>query len=196
MILIHIHLLFLLVFALPNHYNLAQPFFRKTHLVLLSSRDPNFMSEKYVVTWDMLQIHARKLAQRLLPVDQWTGIIAVSRGGLVPGALLARELGIRHVDTVCISSYDHDNQRDLNIIKRAEGDGEGFIVIDDLVDTGGTAKAIRDMYPKAHFVTIFAKPAGRPLVDDYVIDIPQDTWIEQPWDMGVVFMTPLCDQDK
>lgn len=139
------------------------------------------MSEKYVVTWDMLQIHARKLASRLMPSEQWKGIIAVSRGGLVPGALLARELGIRHVDTVCISSYDHDNQRELKVLKRAEGDGEGFIVIDDLVDTGGTAVAIREMYPKAHFVTIFAKPAGRPLVDDYVIDIPQNTWIEQPW---------------
>jgi len=150
------------------------------------------MSEKYVVTWDMLQIHARKLAQRLLPAEQWKGIIAVSRGGLVPGALLARELGIRHVDTVCISSYDHDNQRELTVLKRAEGDGEGFIVIDDLVDTGGTAVAIREMYPKAHFVTIFAKPAGQPLVDDYVIDIPQDTWIEQPWDMGVVFVPPLA----
>lgn len=120
------------------------------------------MSEKYVVTWDMLQIHARKLAARLMPSEQWKGIIAVSRGGLVPGALLARELGIRHVDTVCISSYDHDNQRELKVLKRAEGDGEGFIVIDDLVDTGGTAVAIREMYPKAHFVTIFAKPAGRP----------------------------------
>ncbi len=97
------------------------------------------MSEKYVVTWDMLQIHARKLASRLMPSEQWKGIIAVSRGGLVPGALLARELGIR----------------------------------------------------KAHFVTIFAKPAGRPLVDDYVIDIPQNTWIEQPWDMGVVFVPPI-----
>jgi xanthine phosphoribosyltransferase len=89
------------------------------------------MSEKYVVTWDMLQIHARKLAARLMPSEQWKGIIAVSRGGLVPGALLARELGIRHVDTVCISSYDHDNQRELTVLKRAEGDGEGFIVIDD-----------------------------------------------------------------
>ncbi len=137
------------------------------------------MSEKYIVTWDMLQIHARKLASRLMPSEQWKGIIAVSRGGLVPGALLARELGIRHVDTVCISSYDHDNQRELKV------------VIDDLVDTGGTAVAIREMYPKAHFVTIFAKPAGRPLVDDYVVDIPQDTWIEQPWDMGVVFVPPI-----
>ncbi|MEG3109633.1 MULTISPECIES: xanthine phosphoribosyltransferase [Pantoea] len=149
------------------------------------------MSEKYVVTWDMLQIHARKLAQRLLPVEQWTGIIAVSRGGLVPASLLARELGIRYVDTVCISSYDHDHQREMKVLKRAEGDGEGFIIIDDLVDTGGTAQAIRDMYPKARFCTIFAKPAGRELVDDYIVDIPQNTWIEQPWDMGVVYVPPI-----
>lgn len=150
------------------------------------------MSEKYVVTWDILQIHARTMAKRLLPAEQWKGIIAVSRGGLVPGALLARELGIRRVDTICIASYDHDNQRDLNVLKRAEGDGEGYIVIDDLVDTGGTAKAIRAMYAKAHFITIFAKPAGRLLVDDYTIDIPQDTWIELPWDMGVVFVPSLA----
>ena len=130
------------------------------------------MSEKYVVTWDMLQMHARKLAHRLLPADKWTGIIAVSRGGLVPAALLARELGIRHVDTVCISSYDHDNQREMKCSSAPKATVKGFIVVDDLVDTGGTAKAIRDMYPKAHFVTIFAKPAGRPLVDDYVVDIP------------------------
>ncbi|WP_127958775.1 xanthine phosphoribosyltransferase [Serratia microhaemolytica] len=149
------------------------------------------MSEKYVVTWDMLQIHARKLAHRLLPASQWKGIIAVSRGGLVPASLLARELCIRYVDTVCISSYDHDSQREMKVLKQAPGDGEGFIVVDDLVDTGGTAKAIRTMYPKAHFVTIFAKPAGRSLVDDYVVDIPQDTWIEQPWDMAVTFVPPI-----
>ncbi|VTR23248.1 Xanthine phosphoribosyltransferase [Serratia fonticola] len=89
------------------------------------------MSEKYVVTWDMLQMQARKLAHRLLPADQWKGIIAVSRGGLVPASLLARELSIRYVDTVCISSYDHDNQREMKVLKRAEGDGEGFIVVDD-----------------------------------------------------------------
>lgn len=82
----------------------------------------------------------------------------------------------------------------MKVLKKADGDGEGFIIVDDLVDTGGTAQMIRDMYPKAHFVTIFAKPAGRPLVDDYVVDIPQDTWIEQPWDMTVSFVKPICDQ--
>ena len=115
------------------------------------------MSEKYVVTWDMFQMHARKLAERLLPATQWKGIIAVSRGGLFPAAVLARELNIRFVETVCIASYDHDEQGALKVLHRAEGDGEGMIVVDDLVDTGNTARAIREMYPKAKFVTVFAK---------------------------------------
>ena len=152
------------------------------------------MSEKYVVTWDMFQMHARKLSERLLPASQWKGIIAVSRGGLFPAAVLARELGIRHIETVCIASYhDHNNQGELQVLHCAQvpDGGEGFIVVDDLVDTGNTARAIRQMYPNAKFVTVFAKPAGAELVDDYVIDIPQNTWIEQPWDLGLTFVPPL-----
>ena len=152
------------------------------------------MSEKYVVTWDMFQMHARRLSERLLPASQWKGIIAVSRGGLFPVAVLARELGLRHIETVCIASYhDHNNQGELQVLHAAQvpNGGEGFIVVDDLVDTGNTARAIRQMYPNAKFVTVFAKPAGAELVDDYVIDIPQNTWIEQPWDLGLTFVPPL-----
>ena len=152
------------------------------------------MSEKYVVTWDMFQMHARKLSERLLPASQWKGIIAVSRGGLFPAAVLARELGLRHIETVCIASYhDHNNQGELQVLHAAQvpNGGEGFIVVDDLVDTGNTARAIRQMYPNAKFVTVFAKPAGAELVDDYVIDIPQNAWIEQPWDLGLTFVPPL-----
>ena len=152
------------------------------------------MSEKYVVTWDMFQMHARKLSERLLPASQWKGIIAVSRGGLFPAVVLARELGLRHIETVCIASYhDHNNQGELQVLHAAQvpNGGEGFIVVDDLVDTGNTARAIRQMYPNAKFVTVFAKPAGAELVDDYVIDIPQNTWIEQPWDLGLTFVPPL-----
>ena len=149
------------------------------------------MNDKFVITWDNMQMYTRKLAKKLLPAQQWKGIIAVSRGGLVPAAILARELGIRHVDTVCISSYDHDHQRDVQIIKKAPGNGDGFLVVDDLVDTGGTAELIREMYPKATFVTVCAKPAGKHLVDHYEVDIEQDCWIEQPWDMALTFVEPL-----
>ncbi|WP_108649934.1 xanthine phosphoribosyltransferase [Dongshaea marina] len=152
--------------------------------------------KKFYVSWDNLQREARRLAARQLPASQWKGIIAVSRGGLVPAAIMARELGIRNVDTVCISSYEHDNRTSLKVLKRCEGDGEGYLIVDDLVDTGETAKVLREMYPKAKMITIFAKPQGEPLVDDFEVSIPQDTWIEQPWDMALEFLTPLCEMDE
>ncbi|XBC38396.1 MAG: xanthine phosphoribosyltransferase [Buchnera aphidicola (Floraphis choui)] len=152
------------------------------------------MSKKYIVTWDMLQIYARQLAYRLLSITKWEGIIAVSRGGLIPSALLARELNIRYVDTICVSSYDHNHLRDLKILKHASiksFNESKIIIVDDLVDTGGTARIIRHMYSKATFVAIFAKPMGKLLVDEYIMDIPQKVWIEQPWDMGITYQPPL-----
>ena len=112
------------------------------------------MSEKYVVTWDMFQMHARKLAERLLPATQWKGIIAVSRGGLFPAAVLARELNIRFVETVCIAGYDHDEQGASTVLHCAIGVGVGMIGGDELVDSGNAARAIREMEPKAKVVTV------------------------------------------
>ncbi|CAL4320445.1 xanthine phosphoribosyltransferase [Buchnera aphidicola] len=154
------------------------------------------MSKKHIVTWDMLQIYTKKLAHKVLAIRQWKGIIAVSRGGLIPSALLARELSIRYVDTICISSYNNRCLKKIKVIKKSDIYDENILIMDDLVDTGGTAKIIRKMYPKAYFVTIFAKPRGISLVDDYIIDIPQDIWIEQPWDMAISYIEPLIKEKK
>jgi xanthine phosphoribosyltransferase len=112
-------------------------------------------------------------------------------------------MDIRLIDTICVVSYESGNgdatanvQGDLRILKGVEGDGEGFILIDDLVDTGKTAKAIRALLPKAHFATIYAKPAGKPLVDTFITEVSQDTWIRFPWDMEYTFSTPLADRQK
>src|ERR1700691_1659118 len=67
-------------------------------------------TKTFPVTWDELHRHARALAWRLLELGPWNAIIAVTRGGLVPAAIVARELDIRLVDTVCIASYDDRSQ--------------------------------------------------------------------------------------
>ncbi|XRX42424.1 MAG: xanthine phosphoribosyltransferase [Buchnera aphidicola (Eriosoma harunire)] len=149
------------------------------------------MSNKYIVTWDMIHIYTKKLAHKLFCIKPWDRIIAVSRGGLVPAAILSRELNIRYVDTVCISSYDYNIIRDLKIIKIADGDCSNTIIIDDLVDTGKTVHKLRKIYSNSYLVTIFAKPSSKLLVDDYVIDIPQNLWIEFPWDMSMVYTPPI-----
>lgn len=150
---------------------------------------------EYILSWDEFHRDTRELATLLLnhSANQlpWHGIIAIARGGLVPAAILARELDIRLVDSLCIASYDHDQQGELNVIKSIEGEGEGFLLIDDLVDSGATARVVKEMLPRATFATIYAKPAARELADHYVRDIPQDTWLHFPWDVALNFSKPL-----
>ena len=122
----------------------------------------------------------------------WKGIVAVTRGGLVPAAVIARELGIHHIDTVCITSYNWQNQGEPRILKAVEGSGKDLLIIDDLVDTGSTARIVRKMLPEAYFATVYAKPAGKPLVDAYVTEVSQDTWILFPWDSESRFVEPIA----
>jgi xanthine phosphoribosyltransferase len=149
-------------------------------------------SKTFPVTWDELHRHARALAWRLLDLGPWQGIIAITRGGLVPAAIVARELDIRLIDTVCVASYDDRDRGKVTVLKPIAGDGAGWLIIDDLVDTGYTAQAVRAMLPKAHFATVYAKPAGRPLVDTFITEVSQDTWILFPWDIEPQYAPPLA----
>jgi xanthine phosphoribosyltransferase len=158
----------------------------------------NHYSKDLVVSWDEMHRQGRLLARRLLDKSPWKGIAAVTRGGLVPASIVARELGIRIVETICIASYDHQDQGKPQILKPMDAlsDGEGWLVVDDLVDTGGTFKIIRDHLPKAHLAAVFAKPLGLPVCDTYITEVSQNTWIFQPWDMESQFKAPLCKTEK
>jgi xanthine phosphoribosyltransferase len=146
----------------------------------------------FIVSWSELHRDAKALAWRLLDQGPWKGIIAITRGGLVPAAIIARELELRIVDTICVNTYDEQEQGRPEILKGFTQDSSGFLLIDDLVDTGTTAKLVRDQVPDAHFATVYAKPAGRPLVDTYITEVSQDTWIRFPWDMELGYSQPIA----
>ena len=147
----------------------------------------------YPISWEQLHRDAKALAWRLHDLrDDWQGIVAITRGGLVPAAVIARELDLHLIDTVCITSYSWQNQGRINILKGVEHSGEGMLIIDDLVDTGSTAKVVRKMLPKAYFATVYAKPAGKPMVDAYITEVSQDTWILFPWDSESRFVEPIA----
>lgn len=158
----------------------------------------------FPVSWDQFHRDCKALAWRLADYSkangEWKAIVAITRGGLVPAAIIARELGIRNIETVCIASYhEYKDQGQLDIIKgisddlikQSGGDGEGVLVIDDLTDTGATAKKVREMLPKAHIATVYAKPTGRDTADTFVTEVSQDTWIYFPWDMEMSYVEPI-----
>ena len=145
----------------------------------------------FPVSWQELHRDAKALAWRLSSLNHVRGVVAVTRGGLVPAAIVARELNIRLIDTFCVATYDDEVKGQVKVLKSVEGDGEGLLIVDDLVDTGATAKVVRERLPKAHFATVYAKPAGRPMVDSYVTEVSQDTWVHFPWDTEEQYVAPI-----
>jgi xanthine phosphoribosyltransferase len=143
----------------------------------------------FPVSWDQLHRDTKALAWRLAERGPFAGIAAITRGGLVPAAIVARELDIRLIDTICTVSYGRGGENPVpsdraepTVIKSIRHPEPNWLLIDDLVDTGGTANIARGMLPHAHFATVYAKPEGRPLVDTFVTEVSQDTWILFPWD--------------
>ena len=153
-------------------------------------------NKMFPVSWTELHRDARALAWRLADLGPFKGLVAITRGGLVPAAIVARELNLRLIDTVCCSTYDRmERGAKVELLKgtSAEKDGgDGWLIVDDLVDTGVTARAVRALLPEAHFATVYAKPAGRPLVDTFITEVSQDTWILFPWDIEPQFIQPIA----
>lgn len=163
---------------------------------------PTSSEKAFPVSWDQFHRDARALAWRLSGQGPFSTIVCVTRGGLVPAAVVSRELGIRVIETICIKSYDYKNQGSIDVLKDVapsllsgehEG-GQGILIVDDLVDTGKTAQCVRALMPKAHFATVYAKPSGRPLVDTFITEVSQDTWIYFPWDLGLSFTPPISSE--
>lgn len=156
----------------------------------------------FPVSWDQFHRDARALAWRLASLGPFDGLVAVTRGGLVPAAIVARELGLRVIETVSVMSYSGEEglaeteRGKIRIVKPLaasflDARGARLLVVDDLVDSGSTARVLRELLPHAHVATVYAKPAGRPLVDTYVTEVSQDTWINFPWDLGLAFQPPI-----
>ena len=160
------------------------------------------------VSWDQLHRDARALAWRLQgrgpDGGNFRAVVAITRGGMAPAMIVARELDIRTVDTISVKSYHSgggkaDQRREAQVIKspNAEmmGDGTGILIVDDLVDSGKTLELVRSLYPKAHFACVYAKPEGEKQADTFVTGVSQDTWIFFPWDMALQYVEPFRGRD-
>jgi xanthine phosphoribosyltransferase len=132
----------------------------------MMAQPQSFPDKAFPVSWDQFHRDARALAWRLHAAGPFSAIVAITRGGLVPAAIVARELNVRLIETVCIESYqEYTKQGELRLIKPVAPDivalrGKGVLIVDDLVDT-------------------------------FITEVSQDTWIYFPWDTGLAFQPPI-----
>jgi xanthine phosphoribosyltransferase len=153
----------------------------------------NYSKDKYV-TWDEIQFLCRGLAEKIHAAHPGlTHMLAITRGGLFPAGILARELNIKQIETVGIESYaDNKEQGQIRLLKSFSSDyAENVLVVDDLADTGNTLKFLKKTLSASIVTTLFVKPEGKGLVDFYAEEVPQTTWVRFPWDTGRTFVPPL-----
>ena len=171
----------------------------------MSAKDQSRLPHEkgFHISWDQIHRDSRALAWRLdgkgPDEGAWRAIVAITRGGMAPAMIIARELDVRTVDTISVKSYSHQDQGAAKVLKAPDaelmGDGTGILVIDDLVDSGKTLEQVRELYPRAHYATVYAKPKGEPKVDTFITGVSQDTWIFFPWDMALQYVQPYRGTD-
>lgn len=144
-------------------------------------------TQKQIISWDDIKrdsvILAEKIRSEFTVPDR---ILAVTRGGLIPAALVTRALGIKRIETIGLESY-HGKRQDeaMNVLKNADPDFlKDTLVIDDLVDTGKTFEWLRPHTQNCIFATLYAKPKGAPFSDCFIREFGQDVWVDFPWEVG------------
>jgi xanthine phosphoribosyltransferase len=142
------------------------------------------MPEFEIISWERFHRDSQHLAAMLKDVASgFKKMITIARGGLIPAGVMATELNIRMVDTICMDSYSDDYRRGNLVIRKKSiftGDGSGILVVDDIIDTGNTVSAIKSLYPKAFVVALYVKASGREMADVFVEEI--NRWIVLPWE--------------
>ena len=155
-----------------------------------------YKQEKYV-SWDEVQMLCRQLAARIhAERPDLIRILAITRGGLFPAGILARELNIKLIETVGMESYSSSDmtagQSEVRVLKEFnQRFAHNVLVVDDLADTGNTLKELKKSLVKPVIATLFVKPQGAGMVDYYAEDVVQETWVRFPWDTARAYVPPL-----
>lgn len=150
----------------------------------------------YRIDWgqyhrDSIQLANLLMLKAMENGKMWRVIIGISTGGLFPAGIVARELGIKFIGVLGISSYPtYGEQSELKLLQRVSPEvleqcgpgGEGAVIVDDLVDSGKTIIEAQRLYPKAHTAAVYGKKMGILYADTCFVQLPQNSWVFFPGD--------------
>ncbi|MCD8566519.1 MAG: xanthine phosphoribosyltransferase [Alphaproteobacteria bacterium] len=150
------------------------------------------MSKVYLSVRDIVEA-SKTLADQILAArkpEEIKGLVAILNGGVFPAYWLRKiftQKGIEcPLETIDVRSYEgYTKQGELKILRNPSnlGDGDGWIFVDEIADTGRTLEALKKLYPKALFVSLSAKPRGLEISDINALSFEQEEWIVFPWEI-------------
>ena len=139
---------------------------------------------KEFISFETYANDAIKLADMIKKTGRtFKSIIVITRGGLFPATILSAQLNIKKIDTFCLASYSNKVGGEIQELKKPVIDLKDALFVDDLSDSGNTARYVKHVYPDAFFGCVYVKEKGKDYPDLYVKEFPQDTWLVQPWEI-------------
>ena len=91
----------------------------------------NTYDKSFPVSWEEIHRNSKALAWRLSELKPYKGIIAVTRGGLVPAAIVARELDIRYKS----NALKPRKKITMDVISEMNEDSKNIAIIGDRIFT-------------------------------------------------------------
>jgi hypoxanthine phosphoribosyltransferase len=144
-----------------------------------------------LVTWEAVYRLCREVAQRLraadTPIDM---LVAIARGGYIPGRLLSDMLGVSDLTSLKIEHYRGVRKQRDALVKyplNADIKGRNVLLIDDVCDSGDTfAVAVEHLRqsgtPRSlHTAAMHLKTVSEFVPDHYAETISDWRWIIYPW---------------
>jgi hypoxanthine phosphoribosyltransferase len=147
-------------------------------------------SEKEVLSWPSFGDASRELAQLVSDSEYRPGIIlGIARGGLIPAAAIAYALDVKNVFMMSVEFYTGVDERlDFPVmlpplLNAVDIAGSRVLVIDDVADTGGTLKLVKDFclehVTEVRCAVLYEKP--RSAVKCEYVWRRTDRWVNFPW---------------
>jgi hypoxanthine phosphoribosyltransferase len=147
-------------------------------------------SEREIMSWDQLGEAARQLAEAVVESGYKPDIVlAIARGGLLPGGAVAYALGVKNSCAMNVEFYtDVDQRLEVPLIlppapELINLDESRMLIVDDVADTGRTLEVVQDFcvgkVAEVRTAVLYEKPQSV-VKCDYVWR-QTDRWIDFPW---------------
>jgi hypothetical protein len=147
-------------------------------------------SDREVMTWDHLGEASRQLAEAVVDSGWQPDIVlAIARGGLLPGGAVAYALGVKNSCAMNVEFYtDVDQRLEVPMVLPPApelvdlGDSK-MLIVDDVADTGRTLQVVQDFCAgkvgEVRTAVLYEK--SHSLVKCDYIWRRTDRWIDFPW---------------
>lgn len=152
--------------------------------------DSSDLIEKEVFTWERFGVACRELATTVVESGFKPEIlIAVARGGLLPGGALSYALGVKLTDAINVEFYTdvHETLPDpvllAPLLDTDSIKNRRLLVVDDVADSGRTLALVLDLLrehgAECRSAVLYCKSASE-VAPDFVWR-RTDQWIVFPW---------------